>query len=441
MTYGPNADGTFIGNMLTGHVSVIDVPDERTLSGYTRQVLLNTPVGRNPEDLTASQRRAFEGVLGNIQHVLYIIKENRTYDQVFGDIPEGNGDSNLTMFGKKVTPNQHKMAREWVLLDNLYCNGEVSQDGHMWCDGAYASDYNQKMWTNSYSKRGMPDVDDRLSRSPGGYIWDEAIARGLSFRTYGEREAFVSSRETAPQVRDDAMRKEWISAARTAAGKASKRDYEKADVFISDLHEAEKTGQWPNLITMSLNENHTHGMFPGAFAPEACVGSNDLALGKIVEAVTHSKFWAHTAIFVIEDDAQNGNDHVDAHRTAGLVISPYTRRGAVDSTMYTTASYVRTMELILKLPPMTQYDAAATPMHNCFTARPDLRPYDAVPVTIDLQKKNPPRGPGAQASMELDFSEIDAANADADKFNHILWEHFKPGVPMPPPVRSLVLVR
>jgi hypothetical protein len=194
-------------------------------------------------------------------------------------------------------------------------------------------------------------------------------------------------------------------------------------------------------MVMSLNENHTHGLSPGAHTPEACVGSNDLALGKIVEAVTHSKFWPDTAIFVIEDDAQNGHDHVDAHRTVGLVISPYTKRRVVDSTMYTTASYLRTMELMLGLPPMTQYDAGATPMVNSFMTEANLTPYKAVPVTIDLAAKNPEKGPGAQASMELDFSEIDAANAEAAKFNTILWNHFRPGEPEPPPVRSMVLVR
>jgi hypothetical protein len=334
------------------------------------------------------------------------------------------------------------MAREWVLLDNLYCNGEVSQDGHAWCDGAYSSDFTTKAWINHYSQRGQPDADDRLTRSPAGYIWDAAIAKGQSFRTYGEREGFISSPETAPQVTDDKMRRDWISTEWTAADKKGARDYELADVFIRELRGAEKSGgSWPNLMVMSLNENHTRALTPGWFTPEACVASNDLGLGKIVEAVTHSKFWPTTAIFVIEDDAQNGHDHVDAHRTVGVVISPYTRRGILDSTMYTTASYVRTMELMLGLEPMTQFDAFATPMVNSFMTEPDLRPYDAVPITIDMAARNPKRGPGAQASLELDFSEIDAANAEASKFNTILWNHFKPGTPEPPPVRSMVLVR
>jgi hypothetical protein len=328
-----------------------------------------------------------------------------------------------------------------VVIYNLYCNGDVSHDGHVWCDGADASDFTTKAWENRYSQRGAPDADERLERSPGGYIWDQAIAKGLTFRTYGERERFVSSPETAPQVKDDKMRREWISKAWSEALAKDARDYEKAEIFIRDLKEAETTGNFPNLIVMALPENHTHGLWPGAYTPEACVASNDVALGKVVEAVTHSKFWPETAIFVIEDDAQNGHDHVDAHRTIGLVISPYTRRKIVDSTMYTTASMLRTMGLMLGLPPMTQYDAGATPMIDSFQTTADLRPYDSVGAQTDLAAKNPPKGKGAQASMELDFSEIDAANAQAAKFNTILWEHFHPGEPEPPPVRSMVLVR
>src|SRR5439155_12822088 len=218
-----------------------------------------------PAQFAADEKRVFENALGKIKYVLYIIKENRTYDQVFGDIAEGNGDPRLTMFGRRITPNQHKMAREWVLLDNLYCNGEVSQDGHLWCDGAYASDFTEKAYLNRYSQRGQPEADDRLERSPGGYIWDEAIARGLMFRTYGERERFVSSPDTAPQVKDDRMRREWISADWASALAHEKRDYEKADIFIRDLRVAENSGRpWPHLVTMALPENHTHGLSPGA---------------------------------------------------------------------------------------------------------------------------------------------------------------------------------
>jgi hypothetical protein len=216
------------------------------------------------------------------------------------------------------------------------------------------------------------------------------------------------------------------------------RDYERMSVFTDDLHAAEKTGNWPALMVMSLPEDHTAGRKVGSRTPDACVGSNDLAVGEMVDAVSHSKFWPETAIFIIEDDAQNGQDHVDAHRTVGLVISPYTRRGVVDHTMYTTSSMVRTIELILHLPPMTQYDAAATPMFASFMSNPDLRPYTLQKQQIDLAAKNLPKNPGAKASAMLDWSDLD--RADPDKLNQILWDYFKPGTPMPAPVRSMVFV-
>jgi hypothetical protein len=214
----------------------------------------------------------------------------------------------------------------------------------------------------------------------------------------------------------------------------SGRDPDKAEVFIRELHEAEKTGNWPNFMVMSLGEDHTQGLTPNAFTPGARVGSNDQALGTIVEAVSRSSFWKETAIFVIEDDAQNGPDHVDAHRTVGLVISPWVKRGVVDSAMYTTASMVRTMELILGLPPMTQFDTAATPMYFSFTTDARMDPIPNVAPAIDLTSKNPATGAGARASLKLDFSDYD--RADPDELNRILWAAMRPGEPMPAPVRS-----
>jgi len=429
-------DKRHIGNILMGHVSRVAVPDGKALAGYTRQVLANCPVPQAAA-VDPAAREGIQKALHQIKHVLYIIKENRTYDQVFGDLPEGNGDPHLVLFGQKVTPNHHALARQWVLLDNLYCNGEVSEDGHAWCDAAYCNDFTEKRWLTGYGGRVNPDADERISRSPGGYIWDAAVAHHLSFRTYGEGEEFVSSPAMEPDVDVSKIRAQYLSPAWQK--KRGKRDYERADAFIADLHAAEAAGSWPNLMVMSLGEDHTHGRSALAFAPDAAVGSNDLALGKIVEAVSASRFWPQTAIFVIEDDAQNGHDHVDAHRTMGLLIAPYVKRGAVDHTMYTTASMLRTMELMLDLPPLTQYDAAATPMFNCFTATPDLRPYTVVPAQVDLARRNPLSGKGAKASAALDFSEYD--RADADQLNTILWEYCRPGEPEPAPVRSLVFVR
>ena len=217
------------------------------------------------------------------------------------------------------------------------------------------------------------------------------------------------------------------------------RDHLRADIFINELHEGEKTGQWPQFMIMSLGEDHTQGCSAAAqYTPIAHVAANDVAVGKIVEAVSRSKFWPETAIFVIEDDAQNGPDHVDAHRTVGLVISPYVKRKALDSTMYTTASMVRTMEMMLGLPPMTQFDELATPMYNSFTTEPDLSIVAALPAEVDLEAKNPQGTAGDRASRKLDFSDYD--RADPDELNRILWEALKPGKEMPAPVRSAMLV-
>jgi hypothetical protein len=247
--------------------------------------------------------------------------------------------------------------------------------------------------------------------------------------------SFTSSPDSEPEVKAVGslaghVSLEWLKAKAKGA-----RDTEKAAIFIQELHDAEKSGDWPNFMVMALGEDHTRGLAPGAFSPQASVGNNDLAVGQIVDAVSHSKFWKETAIFVIEDDAQNGPDHVDAHRTVGLVISPWVKRGVVDSTMYTTSSMVRTMELILGLAPMTQFDTAATPMFESFTADASFDPYDAIRPQTDLSARNPATGPGARASLKLDFSDYD--RADADELNRILWSALKPGEPMPAPVRSL----
>lgn len=429
----PNTPYDYIGSVLNGAVSIVKVPDTAQLATYTKQALANVPVPAEEVDAAVTARIEKE-VFPKIKHVIYIIRENRTYDQVLGDLGKGNGEPKLAIFGEKITPNAHALTRNFVTLDNLYCDGEVSEDGHQWSNASYATDFNQKSWTNSYSRRSEPEADERLMASPAGYIWDNCARHKKTFRSYGEMASFVSSPESEPVVKAVGSLKgnvstDWLKGKRTGA-----RDPELAQVFIKEMKDAEKTGQWPNFMVMSLGEDHTQGLTPGSFTPGARVASNDQALGMIVEAVSKSSFWKETAIFVIEDDAQNGPDHVDAHRTVGLVISPWIKRGAMDSTMYTTASMVRTMELILGLPPMTQFDAAATPMHLSFTTEPK---FDAVPMVqpmIDLMSKNPAAGAGARASLELDFSDYD--RADPDKLNRILWAAMRPGTPMPAPVRS-----
>lgn len=424
----------YIPSLLAGNVSVVDVPDAATLAAYTRDVARTVPTppsGRRERDAKAG--------LSQIKHVVYVIRENRTYDQVFGDLPHSNGDPNLVLFGEQVTPNAHKLARDFVTLDNLYCNGEVSEDGHQWCDSAYATDFVERAWVNSYSGRGEPVADDRLTASPNGYMWDDCRLHGKSYYSYGEYSNFSSDPDSPPKFTGNhglqghgSLR--W---SQYQHGDDFGRDYQKIDVFLDDLKAAEKTGTWPDFVVMSLGEDHTNGLRSGKYTPQASVASNDLALSKMVEAITRSRFWKNTAIFVIEDDAQNGPDHVDAHRTAGLVISPYTRRGVVDSTMYSTASYVRTIEMILGLPPMTQFDEHATPLYGCFTSKPNFSPYDPVPETIDLQAKNPEQGALEAMSDKLDWSGYD--RADPDKLNMILWRSIKGKEPMPAPARSAAL--
>ena len=414
----------YIGRTLTGTVSFIDRTNAAGMAAYTEQVRRNSPY--TPDQFHRAPM-ASDSVIPDkvgaecpIKYVLYIIKENRTYDQVFGDFrdakgqPAGNGDPKLTMYGENVTPNQHQMARDYVLLDNLYCNGEVSVDGHSWCDAAIATDYNERSWILSYSAHGKLYGNHEMETPAAGYLWDLCKRQGVSYKNYGEGASSVPS----------ANRGRWSRG----------RDMDRVAFWIEDLHQAEQPGGvLPRFTIMSLGENHTQGTKAGAFTPDACVASNDLGLGRIVEAASRSRFWKEMAIFVIEDDAQNGPDHVDAHRTAGLVISPYCKRGYVDSTLYTTASMVRTIELILGLPPLTQYDAGATPMFNSFTKTPVVAPFAPVTPKVDIVAKNTPKSPGAKASAKMNFREYDRAPEDA--LNRILWAAAKgTDVPYPTPI-------
>ena len=457
----------FVGSQLSGYVEVIDMPTPERLAELTNQVRSNFPdPSQNIDKKQAELART--GIFPKIKHVVYIIRENRTYDQVLGDIGKGNSDPSLTLFGENVTPNAHELARKGALLDNIYVNGEVSQNGHQWSNAAYATEFTDRSWVHRYSgRRYLADKDDngsKLEASPAGYLWDNCARHGLSYLSYGEL-AYVKS---APGERpvfagasglDGHYSKTWDQRVQEltrfywSRPKDPKdrgpwymkqdlsrfRDTAFAGFFIDDLHTAEKTGTWPAFMVMSLGEDHTVGLSPGNFAPRAAVGSNDQAVGQIIDAISHSVFWRDTAIFIIEDDAQDGPDHVDGRRTVGLVISPYTKKRFIDHTFYTTASMVRTMELILGLPPMTQFDSLATPMYNAFANEPDLTAYDNLPARIDLLARNPLTGPGATASLRLDFSGYD--RADPDVLNQILWSALKPGIPFAAPVRSALPLR
>ncbi|MEJ7640413.1 MAG: bifunctional YncE family protein/alkaline phosphatase family protein, partial [Singulisphaera sp.] len=439
----------YIGTTLSGALSIVPVPDEKQLAAYTERVYKNCPYSdKLLTDAPYAGKTAIPTRVGDpspIKHVLYIIKENRTYDQVFGDIEKGNGDPKLVMFGREVTPNHHKLAEEFVLLDNLYCNGQVSRDGHPWSTMAYNTDYIARDWMLTYSRRaGIADDDEgNLAKAPSGYIWDACARAGLTYRSYGEYGKRVS--EPDGSVRIEAAVPGLVGhmapdyGIPKAAGQRV-RDTDNVDIFLRDFRQYEKDDTLPRFLVMSLGEDHTSGTTPGAFTPQACVASNDLALGRLVEAVSKSRYWKETAIFVIEDDAQNGPDHVDAHRTVGLVISPYAKRKHLDSTQYQTVSMIRTMELILGLPPLSQFDAAARPMFESFTDAADLTPYDHLPAAIDLNAKNSALAYGAERSSKMDFSEYD--RIDDFELNEILWHAIKgPDAPQPPAVRRAIAYR
>ena len=446
----------YIGSLLKGTISLIPVPTAARLTQLSKRVYANSPytddllrAARAPRVKTAIPVRV--GDPSPIKHVIYIVKENRTYDQVLGDMKEGNGDPNLCLFGEDVTPNQHALAREFVLLDNFYVDSEVSADGHNWSMGAYATDYVEKTWPTNYSRRGRTydyEGSKRIARPTGGYIWDYCARAGISYRSYGE---FVGIRDVKPGGggeadlnRDRVAGSENFTSEDALKGHFSPTfppydlsipDVTRFERWLEEFREFEKNGDLPQFQIVRFGNDHTQGTRVGAPTPRAYVAENDLAVGKLVEAVSNSKYWGTTAIFILEDDAQNGSDHVDAHRSIAFVVSPYTRRRVVDSTLYTTSSMLRTMELILGLPPMSQYDAAATPMYNSFSDQADLTPFRHRAAKYDWSERNGPNAPGAQRSAMFDFSKEDTL-PDVE-FNEIIWKAVRGADSvMPAPVRS-----
>lgn len=430
-----------------GSVSIIPIPDEQKLSEQSAQVLANNSLVK---ELVSSKLRT----LGKFKHVVYIIKENRTYDQIFGDLPQGNGDPDLVFFGKEVTPNHHKLAEEFVLLDNYYCSGILSADGHQWTDEAYVTDYIEKFF-GDFSRSYPYDGDDALAYASSGFIWDNVLRNGLTFRDYGEFvEAIIEPADaTFSDIYSDFVNGTQNVKIRAKANLEQLQPYlcpsyvgfpnkvpdvYRAAEFIKELKAFEKSGDFPNFSILLLPSDHTSGTSPGLPTPRAAVADNDVALGQIVEAISKSKFWKETCIFVTEDDPQAGLDHVDGHRTVGMVISPYTKRKEVVSTYYSQINMVRTMEEILNIPPMNQMDLAAEPMFDCFTEQPDFRPYEALPNNIPLDELNPPlvklsgmQLHWAKKSLEQDLADVD--RIDEDTFNRIIWHAVK-GYDVPYPV-------
>jgi len=454
-----------------GTLSLLPVPTKSELTRHTRTVLKNyrreamefakLPARPNQPARPVPERAGEPSVF---KHVVYVIKENRTYDQVLGDIREGDGAPSLCVFGERVTPNQHKIAREFVLLDNTYCSGILSADGHQWSDSAFATDYMEKSFAGfprSYPD-GMEDDDvDALAYAPSGFIWDNALARGRTLRDYGEfaiteKSWRDPSRKGEPNYLDhyrdfvnqtgliNISSRPAIESLRphlntnTVGWDISIPDIFRAAQFIKELKQFEQDGNFPELIIICLPNDHTSGTKAGAPTPAAQVADNDLAFGRIIEAISHSRFWKETCILAVEDDPQAGWDHVSGYRTTAYVVSPYTRRRQVVRTQYNQTSILRTLELVLGLPPMNLLDATATPMSDCFTNQPDFTPFAAAANNVPLDEMNPePKQISdpllrrqAIASARLPLKEPD--QCPEDLLNRILWHAMKgPRAPYP----------
>ncbi len=421
----------YIGELMNGTVSIIPLPEEdkldAQLAAWSRLAYQCMPetarkIAAMPDDGNPIPRKV--GDPSPIKYILYIIKENRTYDQVLGDVKGGNGDPSLCLFPKKVTPNHHALASEFVLLDNFYVESEVSADGHEWTMGAYATDFVEKNWPLSYghSKSGKYTYPSEggfpIAVPAGGYLWDRAAKAGVTFRSYGEWVANGKKPSDPSVAKAKALEGHFDPQFRSFD--MDYPDVKRAERFLSELARFEKEGEMPRLQFVRLPNDHTSGTSSGKLTPTAQVADNDLAFGLMVEGLSKSKFWSQMAIFVVEDDAQNGPDHVDAHRTIAFAISPYIRRGMVDSTMYSTSSMLRTMELILGMSPMSQFDAAAMPMFASFQDKPDLTPYKARPAQVNLDERNGKTAWGGKASQQMDRTQEDAA--DDLKLNEVIWK-------------------
>jgi YVTN family beta-propeller protein len=446
--------GGFNSHDHMGSVTFIPVPNKEELNKFSLHAAANMRLPKIVEamDVPVVEEKIVPlptkpGEKSVFKHVLYIIKENRTYDQVFGDLPQGNGDTTLVHFGREVTPNHHALAEEFVLLDNTYCNGVLSADGHLWAMEGFVTDYIEKSF-GGFVRSYPYDGDDALAYASSGFIWDKVLEAGLSFRDYGE---FVQAKIEPDDATWTQLYNQFKAGTNDIKIKATTelhtlepylcptyigfpgkvQDVYRAGEFIKELKEFEKNDNLPNFMVMLLPNDHTVGTRAGYPTPRAAVADNDLALGQIVEAVSNSKFWKETAILVIQDDPQAGLDHVDGRRTVALCISPYTKRGEVISTHYNQNSYLRTIELILGLSPMSQFDLLAEPLVDCFTNEPNFTPYTALPNQIPLDEMNPNLSAitskkqlfFAKESMKMPLDNID--QADEGLFNRIVWHSIK----------------
>jgi len=440
-----------------GTVHVIPVPDEDELGRYSLAVaennhmilqddLLAAGATRQKPDPSAAPRPvpARPGEPSTIDHVVYIIKENRSYDQYFGSMGKGNGDPSLDTYGDDIIPNQRKLAGEFVLLDNFYANGGNSADGHQWVTQAAETDYTY--WPGYYGRSYPKNGDDPLAFASSGFLWDHLSSHHKTFADFGEYVGEMDAKNSTARVKllDDYKNgSEFVSAFATKAPIARLNqflipdypayglkvpDVVRARIFLRHLHEWETRGTMPNLVMIQLPSDHTEGTTPGFSTPKACLADNDLAVGQIVDGISHSKFWKSALIFIVEDDAQDGLDHVDGHRTVALAVSPYVRRRSIDSTFYSQVSMVKTIELILGLAPMSLFDLIANDMRQSFQSTPNTTPYDAIEPAQSIYEVNPELNAlegqnklDAIASSRMNWREPD--DVPTEQLNQILWRN------------------
>ncbi len=413
----------YIGGLFTGTMSIIPEPDAKTLADYSKAVYHNTPYKGRKND---SSLLSFSSSLP-IKYVFYVLKENRTYDQVLGDMPNGNGDTSLCLFPEKITPNEHAIANEFVLLDNFYVDAEVSADGHNWSMAAYANDYVEKTWPTSYGGRGGTydySGNRKIALPKAGFIWDDCKKNNVSYRNYGE---FRDDDDGKITLKDLASH----TCSAYTGWNLSYHDVDREKVWEKDFDSLLAANSVPSLNIVYLPNDHTSGLAKGAYTPYALVADNDLALGRFMEHLSQSPIWKECVVFVTEDDAQNGADHVDAHRSIALVAGPFVKRHYTDHTMYSTSSMLHTIELILGLQPMSQYDAAATPMWQSFMNTYNTLPYVARNSNIDINAKNTAYNELMRKSNKFNFRKADGIPEEA--FNEVLWKAIKGSVQMPAP--------
>lgn len=430
---GKNQNVEYIGGLFRGTLQAVEMPSDKQLGIYSQAVYKNVRYVKDKEMSSAGEEGnpvpTKVGESSPIKYVFYVIKENRTYDQVLGDMPGGNGDTNLVLFGKEITPNLHALAEKFVLLDNFYVDGEVSADGHNWTMGAYATDYLEKNWPTSYGGRGgsYPGEGSREIANGKVFLWDLCKKYGVSYRSYGE---FISDDKTPniPVLKDHFC--EYY-----VGWDMSIRDTVRFGWWKKDFEELLAAGNVPQFNSIRFGNDHTEGLKLGRPTPKAHAADNDLACGMFVEYLSHSPIWNECLIIIVEDDAQNGPDHVDAHRSTTYLAGGFVKQGFVDHTMYSTSSALRTIELILGLPPMSQYDAAAEPMWRCFEKVANHPPFKALPNKVDLNLKNTQETAMSRLSETFNFKVED--RIPDDQFNKVIWAAIKGfDSPCPAPVHA-----